>query len=90
MELKNLNKVEMGERIRISREHMRYSQEKLAMLLDITTKHIGAIESGVKGMSMQTFTLLIQVLQVSANYLLLGDCESGQPKLICEIKYYIK
>ena len=90
MKLRNLDKVKMGERIRISREHLGYSQEKLAALLDITPKFVKDIESGAKGLSLSKFTLLIQVLQVSGNYLLLGDTDSGQPKLICEIKYYVK
>ncbi len=90
MKLKDLNKVEMGKRIRICRENLGYSQEKLAMPLDITPKFIKDIESGGKGLSLQNFTHLIQVLQVSGNYLLLGEIDSGQPKLICEVRYYIK
>lgn len=59
MQLKTLNKVEMGKRIHHSREHMGYSQEKLAALLGITPKFVRDIESGTKGLSMQKFILLI-------------------------------
>ena len=90
MELQELNRVEMGERIRISRENMRLSQEMLADCLCITPKFLRDIESGTKGLSLKNFTLLMQILNVSSDYLLLGHPTDQQRRLVCEIRYYVE
>ncbi len=89
MNFKEYDKVEMGERIRKARECKGFSQESLAALLGITPKFVRDIECGNKGISMKNFVLLIQVLDTSADYLLLGEPERQQKKLVCEVKFFL-
>lgn len=88
MQDEHVYKVEMGERIRKRRESLGMTREYLSEQLDITPKFLGDIEYGAKGMSLKVFSRLVQVLNVSADYLLAGD-ETNNPRLLCEIKFYI-
>lgn len=89
MDLIPLDNVQMGNRIRRQREALGYSREQLAEKLDITAKFLGDIEYGNKGISIKNFTSLIQLLNVSADYLLLGTNNPQKKELICEVRYYI-
>jgi transcriptional regulator with XRE-family HTH domain len=75
-EKKELN-VEIGHRIQIVREQRRYTQEQFAELLDVGIQHISNIERGVNGVSLATLKKICEVLDISADYLLLGK-ESSQ------------
>lgn len=88
MQDEHVYKVEMGERIRKRRESLGMTREYLSEQLDITPKFLGDIEYGAKGMSLKVFSRLVQVLNVSADYLLAGD-ETNNPRLLCEIIFYI-
>ena len=88
MQNEHVYKVEMGERIRKRRESLGMTREYLSERLDITPKFLADIEYGAKGMSLKVFSRLVQVLNVSADYLLTGD-ETNNPRLLCEIKFYI-
>ena len=73
MTLKEFDRVGMGVHIRLSRERANFSREQLSEHLDITPKFLSDIECGNRGLSMQTFILLIQILDVSADYLIFGN-----------------
>ncbi len=73
MTLKEFDRIGMGERIRISREKAHLSREQLAESLDVTSKFLADIECGNRGLSMPKFALLIQILNVSADYLIFGN-----------------
>lgn len=88
MQVENLNQIAMGERIRNYRELLGMTREQLAEKLDVSTKFIGDIEYGAKGISLKRFCTLAQILGVSADYLLLGNTLSK--RLICEIRYYVE
>ena len=94
IELQQLNKIELGARIRSSRENMHLSQESLADYLCITPKFLREIENGNKGLSLKNFTLLMQILNVSSDYLLLGHTSEHtaqqQRRLVCEIRYFVE
>lgn len=79
----------MGERIRRRREELQLTREQMAELVGVSTKFLRDVEYGSKGISLKKFTRLIQVLDASADYLLLGDI-SSKGQLICEVKWYIK
>ena len=53
MEFKELNKKEMGARIRARREAMNMSRSELGALLSVTGKFIADIEYGDKGVSLK-------------------------------------
>ena len=46
MEIKDLNRVEMGKRIRERRELLKMSRDELARRLDATSKYIADLEYG--------------------------------------------
>ncbi len=69
---KELDFIQMGKRIRAQREDLGLTREKLAEKLSVSSKFIADIENGVKGISIKKFFALIQILGVSADYLLTG------------------
>ena len=60
----------MGDRIREARKKLDLTQEQLAEKLDVTFTYISSIERGLKLPSMPLFIKLVEVLDVSADYLL--------------------
>lgn len=70
-----LNMIEIGQRIRKSREGLMMTQERLAELLDVSVKFVSDIELGAKGMSLKTLNKLTASLLVSADYILYGSDE---------------
>lgn len=68
---KNIN-LEIGERVRITRTARGFSREELAEYLGISTLFLGYIECGQRGMSLVTLQNICKVLNVSADYLLMG------------------
>lgn len=73
IELKELNKKEMGARIRARRDALGMSREDLAKKLSVTGKTIANIEYGEKGVTLKNLYKLKQVLGVSIDYLMEGD-----------------
>ncbi len=73
---KNIN-LEIGERVRITRKQRGFSREELSELLGISTLFLGYIECGQRGMSLQTLQNLCDVLNVSADYILMGRENMG-------------
>ena len=67
----------MGNRIRKQRELLGYTREQLAEKLDVSTKFCSDIELGVKGVSIQTLAKLTELLNLSADYILFGECTQG-------------
>lgn len=72
--MKIINYHEMGNRIRRQRELLGYSREQLAEKLDVSTKFCSDIEIGVKGVSIQTLAKLTDLLGLSADNILFGEC----------------
>ncbi len=72
-ELKHLDYIKMGQRIRKQREFLNLTREELAGQLDVSSKFIADIEYGEKGISIKKLYLLTQVLDVSADYILAGE-----------------
>ena len=73
MEIKDLNRVEMGKRIRERRELLKMSRDELARRLDVTSKFIADLEYGEKGASVKNLYRLKQILGVSVVYLMDGN-----------------
>ncbi len=65
-----LDKLTMGDRIKETRKKQGLTQEQLAEKVDITLEYISQIERGLKMPSMQVFIKLVEVLDVSSDYLL--------------------
>ncbi|MBQ2759392.1 MAG: helix-turn-helix transcriptional regulator [Clostridia bacterium] len=72
---KNIN-LEIGERVRLTRVARGFSREELAEYLGISTLFLGYIECGQRGMSLGTMQNMCKILNVSADYLLMGTKNS--------------
>ena len=68
----------MGDRIREARKNSKLTQEQLAEKLDLSVEFISNIERGLKLPSLQVFTKLIEILNVSADYLLRDSVSTGK------------
>ena len=68
----------MGNRIKEIRKRNGLTQEQLAERLDLSVEFVGQIERGLKLPSMQVFIRLVEVLNVSADYLLRDSVSTGQ------------
>lgn len=76
---KNIN-LEIGERVRLVRTSRGLSRDELSELLGISTLFVGYIECGQRGMSLATLQKLCKVLNVSADYILMGITEGHSDK----------
>ncbi len=65
-----MKKTGMGDRIREARKKLGMTQERLAESLDITPYYLGELERGNKTPSLELFINLVEMLNVSADYLL--------------------
>lgn len=89
MVIKQLDLMQMGKRIRRCRELKSMTRQQLAECMDVSVKFLADLERGSKGMSIQNFCALIQILDTSADYMLSGDLNNHH-RLLCEIKFYIE
>ena len=71
-----MDKLSMGDRIREVRRRLSMTQEQLAEKLDVTVTYISELERNLKLPSMGLFVKLIEVLDVSADYLLRDNVSS--------------
>lgn len=74
----NMDKLTIGDRIKEARKNQGFTQEKLAEILGVSVEFVGQIERGLKLPSMQVFIKLIEVLNVSADYLLRDSVSTGR------------
>lgn len=81
MDKKSLN-VAIGNRIKLSRENMGWTQEELAEKINRSTQFISTIERGVAGPSLETIINLCEVLNVSSEWLLCGKQASPDAAMI--------
>lgn len=67
------NKINIGRRITTMRIANGLSREALAGEVGVSAQFIADIEYGNKGMSLTTFFIMCQALNVTPNYLLAGN-----------------
>ena len=60
----------MGDRVREARKKLGLTQDQLSERLDVTLTYVSEIERGLKMPSMPLFIKMIEILNVSADYLL--------------------
>lgn len=63
----------MGNRIKVRRKELHIKQSELAETLEISNNHISSIENGRQKPSLDTFIRLCDCLNVTPDYLLLGN-----------------
>ena len=72
-----MDKLTMGDRIKSARKKIGLTQEALAEKVDVTAFYMGEIERGVKTPSLDLFIRLVEVLDVSSDYLLRDTVSTG-------------
>ena len=73
-----MDKIELGKNIRAARKMRKKTLEGLAEDVGVGRVHLGEIERGKKLPSMKVFINLVEVLGVSADYLLQNEVTSGK------------
>lgn len=68
--------ITMGRRIRLRRNELGLTQNKLAELLGISNNHLSAIENGREKPSLEKFVILCEMLKTTPDFLLLGNLHS--------------
>ncbi len=64
---------QIGQRIRKHRERSRLSQEQLAERADVSSQTISTAETGKKRLWVENIIKICEVLEISPDYLLLGE-----------------
>ena len=73
-----MDKKTMGERIKEARRLRGMTQEALAELANIGPSYLCDIERGVKFLSLGLFIVIVEKLEVSADYILRGEISAGK------------
>jgi len=71
-----LNYISIGNKIKAVRKKKGLSQSKLSEMIDRSPTYISYIESGIKSMSLDTFVLLANALNITADELLMDSLEN--------------
>ena len=71
-----LNYISIGQKIKSIRTRKGFSQLNLSEMIDRSPTYISYIESGIKSMSLDTFVLLANALNVTADELLMDNLEN--------------
>jgi len=66
----------IGVRIRKQRELLGYTREELSEKIGVSPKFCAYIETGAKGMSVETLCKLSKELMISTDYILFGKVNS--------------
>lgn len=72
------NMEESGVRLKKLRTEMEMTQEEIAELVGIAQSSYARIESGKKGVSIDTLVAIADVLNTSLDYIILGKAEREQ------------
>lgn len=68
--------ISIGQRIKTIRKRRGISQAALAEKIDLSATYISYIEGGVKSLSLDTFVLIANALNVTADELLVDNLEN--------------
>ena len=72
--MKHFTNIEFGARLKKSRESKKMTQEQLAEALGLASKqHVSRMERSKSGCSIDLIAEIAQVLEISLDYLILGD-----------------
>ncbi len=80
----------VGQRIKAAREKKNLTQEDLAALVEISPTHVSVIERGTKIPRMDTFVAIANVLEVSADSLLVDVVDHAANSVASELSAAIE
>lgn len=66
----------IGKRIRQSRESMNLTRDAFAEMIPMSTSFLADVEGGTKKLSLEKFAKVVDILDVSADYILFGGSAS--------------
>lgn len=69
---------EMGQRIYERRKELKYTQEQLAEMMDVSIQMISNLERGNKAIRIDNLVKLSEILDVSTDYILSGKRSSPE------------
>ena len=72
-QFREIDRREMGRRIKERRETLSITREKMAEYLDVSPQFVADVEYGNKGVSIKSLYILSQALGVTADYILAGS-----------------
>lgn len=75
----------VGRRMKAAREQKQLTQEELAALVDLSPTHVSVIERGTKIPRLDTFVAIANVLEVSADSLLLDVVDHAAAGVASEL-----
>ena len=75
---------QIGQRIRKHRERSRLSQEQLAERADVSSQTISTAETGKKRLRVENIIKICEVLEISPDYLLLGEISPQDLTILSE------
>jgi Helix-turn-helix. len=67
-----IDSINIGNRIRLTREKQNMTRDSLSELIDITPYFLGQIERGERNMSIKTLIKISGSLNISIDYLIYG------------------
>ena len=82
----DIDKKQIGKRIRHRREAAGLSQEQLAEKLELSTNHISSIECGKSLLTTKRLLDLCDILGGTPNYYLLGEIEPEADRITSLVK----
>ena len=85
-----MERAAMGKRIREERLKKSYTQQEVAEKAEICVMYLSEIERGIKMPSLNSFIQILEALEVSADYILRGELNSGQAYIYDEITQKLK
>lgn len=85
-----MERAAMGKRIREERLKKGYTQQEVAEKAEICVMYLSEIERGIKMPSLNSFIPILEALEVSADYILRGELNSGQAYIYDEITQKLK
>lgn len=80
-EKKEIN-IQIGERIRATRESAGITQENLSERIEVTAQYVSDLERGVVGVSIQTLKKLCIALGTTSDFLLFGKEDNERNNVI--------
>lgn len=86
---RKLINIQIGERIKQSREKAGYTQERFAEAIGVTVQYISDLERGIVGTSISTMIKICETLCVSSDYILMGLKEKNDLSDITERLQYL-
>lgn len=80
-----MDKYSVGKQIKEARLKKGFTQHALAEKAGVSNVYLGEIERGEKMPSLNSFIKIIQALDVSADYVLRGELDSGKTYIFNEL-----